>query len=162
MALQYADNLEIRMRAPNVQRDLFHSIAEMAAYNENYLPDMFICVNTETGKLYIYNRDNTVDPVLGKWRTFTGADVDVDLAESEDVSYTEPIEITTGVAEDIECTKTVTTVGNEITTIIVANADSSDPDKLAAGEVVSIVKEINGVVVYEYSFEDSVIVSPFD
>lgn len=162
MAIQYADNLEIRMRAPNVQRDLFNSIADMAAFNENYLPDMFVCVNTEDGNLYVYNRTNEVDATTGKWRKFTGGATDVELDETKDTAYTESVEITTGTAEDITCTKTVTTVGNEVTTIIVATQDSSDPDVLAAGDVVSITKEIDGVLVYEYSFQDSVIVSPFD
>ena len=62
------DNFDLRARKQNFQRDAFDTIADMVAFSENYLPDMFDSFCYEDGKKYRYNRSNTVDPVLGKWR----------------------------------------------------------------------------------------------
>lgn len=70
MAISLADNLSIKGKKQNVERDAFATIAEMAAFNENYLPDVFIAVCYEDGKIYVFNRSNTVDATTGKWREF--------------------------------------------------------------------------------------------
>lgn len=77
MAISYLDNLNIKKKAPNVERDLFATIADMVAWSENYLPNVFECNVEDTGKRYRYNASNTVDPVLGKWREVTGGDTDL-------------------------------------------------------------------------------------
>ena len=68
MAISLLDNIAIRKKSPNVERDLFATIADMAAYNENYLPDVFECNVIEDGNRYRYNRTNIVDETLGRWR----------------------------------------------------------------------------------------------
>lgn len=68
MAISLLDNIAIKKKSPNVERDLFATIADMAAYNENYLPDVFECNVIEDGNRYRYNRTNIVDGILGKWR----------------------------------------------------------------------------------------------
>ena len=68
MAISLLDNIAIKKRSPNVERDLFATIADMAAYNENYLPDVFECNVIEDGNRYRYNRTNIVDETLGRWR----------------------------------------------------------------------------------------------
>ena len=68
MAISLLDNMSIKKKAPNVERDLFATVADMAAFNENYLPDVFECNVIEDGNRYRYNRSNIVDPVYGKWR----------------------------------------------------------------------------------------------
>lgn len=68
MSISLLDNISIKKKAPNVERDLFNTIAEMAVFNENYLPDVFECNVIEDGNRYRYNRSNIVDPVYGKWR----------------------------------------------------------------------------------------------
>lgn len=68
MSISLLDNLSIRKKSPNVDRDLFNTIADMVAYSENYLPDVFECNVVEDGNRYRYNRGNTIDPTLGKWR----------------------------------------------------------------------------------------------
>ena len=72
MALSFLDNVDYRGKKPNFTRDLFETVADMAAFNENYLPDVFIACNKEDGKIYVYNRNNTVDVTLGKWREIQG------------------------------------------------------------------------------------------
>lgn len=68
MAISLLDNIAIKKKSPNVERDLFATIADMAAFNENYLPDVFECNVIEDGNRYRYNRTNIVDATLGRWR----------------------------------------------------------------------------------------------
>lgn len=72
MALSFLDNVDYRGKKPNFTRDLFVDIATMAAFNENYLPNVFMACNEEDGQPYIFNRNNTVDATLGKWRPIEG------------------------------------------------------------------------------------------
>ena len=44
----------------------------MVAYSPNYLPNLFHAMCEETGKMYVYNVNNDIDPVLGKWRELGG------------------------------------------------------------------------------------------
>jgi hypothetical protein len=73
MALSFLDNVDYRGKKPNFTRDLFETVAAMAAYSENYLPDLFIACNKETGKIYVYHRNNEIDATFGKWREVQGA-----------------------------------------------------------------------------------------
>lgn len=72
MALSFLDNVDYRGKKPNFTRDLFVDIATMAAFNENYLPNVFMACNEEDGQPYVFNRDNAVDATLGKWRPIEG------------------------------------------------------------------------------------------
>ena len=72
MALSFLDNVDYRGKKPNFTRDLFVDIATMAAFNENYLPNVFMACNEEDGQPYIFNRNNTVDATFGKWRPIEG------------------------------------------------------------------------------------------
>ena len=72
MAISLLDNIAIKKKSPNVERDLFATIADMAAFNENYLPDVFECNVIEDGNRYRYNRTNIVDETLGRWRKVEG------------------------------------------------------------------------------------------
>lgn len=73
MALSFIDNVDYRGKKPNFTRDLFDTIANMAAYSENYLPDVFVACCKETGKLYMFNRENESDATLGKWREYVSS-----------------------------------------------------------------------------------------
>lgn len=72
---------DYRGQSPNFSRDMFNTVAEMVAFNENYLPEVFTTQVVENGKTYKYQRSNIVDPEhpeLGKWREFTsGGNVDL-------------------------------------------------------------------------------------
>ena len=57
---------------PNFSRDLFPTVADMVAFSENYLPDVFITQVVENGKTYKYQKSNIVDADLGKWRELEG------------------------------------------------------------------------------------------
>lgn len=77
MSISVLDNFSIKKQAPNVERDLFETVADMVAFSENYLPDVFECNVKEDGKRYRYMRSNAVDDTTGKWREVTGGDVDM-------------------------------------------------------------------------------------
>lgn len=68
MSISLLDNLSIKKKSPNVERDLFNTVADMVAFSENYLPSVFECNVIEDGCRYRYNVSNAVDPILGKWR----------------------------------------------------------------------------------------------
>ena len=91
MAISLIDNLKIQNKKQNVERDSFVSIAEMVAYSPNYLPNLFHTMCEETGKMYVYNVNNDIDPVLGKWREYgsgIGTDETVKLTStSTDAKY---------------------------------------------------------------------------
>ena len=68
MSLNILDSFNYQGKNQNFARDSFKTIADMVAYPETSLPDIFTATNEETGKQYIYNVNNTVDATLGKWR----------------------------------------------------------------------------------------------
>ena len=67
MGISIIDNFDYRAGKPNFTRDLFENIEEMVAFPEMYLPTVFEC-NIKSGDRYRFNRNNEVDPILGKWR----------------------------------------------------------------------------------------------
>ena len=52
----------------NFERDSYTTLAEMKAVVDKRMPDIFTATCKETGKLYIYNKNNEVNETLGKWR----------------------------------------------------------------------------------------------
>ena len=72
MAISLIDNLKIQNKKQNVERDSFPTITDMVSYSPNYLPNIFHAMCEETGKMYVYNVNNDIDPVLGKWREYGG------------------------------------------------------------------------------------------
>ena len=62
------DNFDYKGKLPNFSRDQFNTKADMAAFSENYLPDVFIAICLEDGLQYKFERGNEVDPETGKWR----------------------------------------------------------------------------------------------
>lgn len=68
MAISLLSNLKINMKAQTNERDAFSTIADMVAFREEYLPDMYDSFCYETGLKYRFNRSNSTDEILGKWR----------------------------------------------------------------------------------------------
>jgi hypothetical protein len=77
MAVSMLDNFNIRKSSPNVERDMFQTIADMKDYNENYLPQVFIATCVEDGCIYIFNKGNSVNDTTGKWRKLEGGSADL-------------------------------------------------------------------------------------
>ena len=68
---------DYRGQQPNFSRDMFNTVADMVAFSENYLPDVFIAHVVEDGKTYKYQRSNIEDADLGKWRVLEGGSGDL-------------------------------------------------------------------------------------
>lgn len=91
MAISLGSNLALHTRLPLDDRTIMETIEEMRDYPENFLPDIGYCFNKEDGKMYVFNRSNDIDPVLGKWREYgsgIGTDEKVKLTStSTDAKY---------------------------------------------------------------------------
>ena len=68
MPISLLSNLMINMKQPTTVRDQFSTLEDMKSFREEYLPDMYDSFCLETGLTYRFNRSNSIDPILGKWR----------------------------------------------------------------------------------------------
>ena len=53
---------------PDFTRSMFNTVAEMKAVSKKSMPYVYIATCKETGKAYIYNKNNEIDETLGLWR----------------------------------------------------------------------------------------------
>ena len=53
---------------PDFKRSMFNTVAEMKAVPKKTMPYVYIATCKETGKAYIYNKNNEMDETLGLWR----------------------------------------------------------------------------------------------
>ena len=72
----------------------FKTIADMAAYPEDSLPNTYMCTNDETGLLYIYSKTNDADATLGKWRALSGSASFEIMSETEYQTFMNDLVIT--------------------------------------------------------------------
>ena len=80
----------------NFERDSYLTLAEMKAVVDKRMPDIFTATCKETGKFYIYNKNNEVDETLGKWRELnidsddyvTKTYLDTEIAKKADIDHT--------------------------------------------------------------------------
>ena len=63
-----SENFAYSGTSQNFDRDSYATIAEMKAVRAKKMPSIFHATCEETGKLYIYNKANSDDEILGKWR----------------------------------------------------------------------------------------------
>lgn len=70
MAISLQDNLDIRNKKQNVERDSFKTIEEMRSFPSTSLPPVFHAMCEDDGCLYIYNVNNSENDTTGKWRKF--------------------------------------------------------------------------------------------
>ena len=56
--------------AEAVDSRLILSKAEMLAIKDNAMPDVYLAVCKDDNAIYIYNKDNSVDPETGKFRVY--------------------------------------------------------------------------------------------
>ena len=63
-----SENFTYSGTSQNFERDSYTTLAEMTAVKAKKMPSIFHATCEETGKLYIYNKANSDDEILGKWR----------------------------------------------------------------------------------------------
>lgn len=73
-----------RQGAFPIDEDLVKSKAEMLIVDDNTMPEAYLCVCKDDGKLYLYDKTNTFDSETGKYRVFEGGgSVDVELTKAQ-------------------------------------------------------------------------------
>ena len=80
----------------NFERDSYATLVEMKAVVDKRMPDIFTATCKETGKFYIYNKNNEVDEILGKWRELsidsddyvTKTYLDTEISKKADIDHT--------------------------------------------------------------------------
>ena len=94
MAIEVDQGFELKNKNALDVRTHFKTLQEMKDYDEAFLPDTFYAVNDETGKIYIFNKNNIEDATLGKWE-IVGASATVDtLTVTEFNTFWDSLEIT--------------------------------------------------------------------
>ena len=83
--MKITENFDYLGSKQNFERDSYATISDMVSVRAKDLPDIFIATCKETGKLYIYNKDNDVDETLGKWREAFGEGGSSNLGASENL-----------------------------------------------------------------------------
>ena len=68
-----SENFAYSGTSQNFDRDSYATLAEMKAVKTKKMPSIFHATCEETGKLYIYNKANSDDEILGKWREVSGS-----------------------------------------------------------------------------------------
>ena len=71
MAIQIGTNFEYKGESPNFERDQFETLELMRSADERSLDEGHISYCIETGKHYVFNKNNTKDAETGKWRLLT-------------------------------------------------------------------------------------------
>ena len=92
--MKITENFEYIGTQQNFERDSYLTLAEMKAVADKRMPDIFTATCKETGKFYIYNKNNEVDETLGKWREIgingddyvTKTYVDTEIAKKADIT----------------------------------------------------------------------------
>ena len=79
------DNIVYTGTKQNFERDSYATLADMKAVKAKKMPSIFHAMCEETGKLYIYNKKNTDDEVLGKWREVGGSAAENEAGASENL-----------------------------------------------------------------------------
>lgn len=71
MAIRTSQGFKITSNEP-IDANLTLTKSEMKNINENLIPDKYLTICQDDGKLYLYNKSNTVDEQTGKFRVFEG------------------------------------------------------------------------------------------
>lgn len=64
--------------------------AQMKTINPVGMPDVYLTVCKDDGKIYLFNQENEIDEVLGKFRIFDVDSVLAKLEEGDGISISEP------------------------------------------------------------------------
>ena len=92
--MKITENFEYIGTQQNFERDSYATLAEMKAVADKRMPDIFTATCKETGKFYIYNKNNEADETLGKWRELnidgdeyvTKTYLDTEIAKKADIT----------------------------------------------------------------------------
>ena len=97
--MKITENFTYIGTSQNFERDSYATLAEMKAVADKRMPDIFTATCKETGKFYIYNKNNEVDETLGKWREVGNSSCDCQ-EETDTVDFSTWSEYSTGIEVD--------------------------------------------------------------
>ena len=97
--MKITENFTYIGTSQNFERDSYATLAEMKAVVDKRMPDIFTATCKETGKFYIYNKNNEIDEILGKWREAGGSSCDCQ-EETDTVDFSTWSEYSTGIEVD--------------------------------------------------------------
>ena len=97
--MKITENFTYIGTSQNFERDSYATLAEMKAVVDKRMPDIFTATCKETGKFYIYNKNNEIDEILGKWREVGGSSCDCQ-EETDTVDFSTWSEYSTGIEVD--------------------------------------------------------------
>ena len=81
-----SENFAYSGTSQNFDRDSYATLAEMKAVKTKKMPSIFHATCEETGKLYIYNKTNADDEILGKWREVGSGSISGELGSTTGAS----------------------------------------------------------------------------
>ena len=70
MAVALTDNLNYKGKKPDFVRQQYDTLEAMTLVNDNQMPPMYLAYCLETQKVYLYNKNNEPDLILGRFREF--------------------------------------------------------------------------------------------
>ena len=108
--MKITENFTYIGTSQNFERDSYATLAEMKAVIDKRMPDIFTATCKETGKFYIYNKNNEVDETLGKWRELsveTTGEVISDSQTSSDTTWSSS-KITDYISENTASQQSIT------------------------------------------------------
>lgn len=71
MAIKTSQGFEITSNEP-IDANLALTKEQMRNVNENTIPDKYLTICQDDGKVYLYNKENTPNETTGKFRVFEG------------------------------------------------------------------------------------------
>lgn len=80
MAIAISDNFKLNKAKPDFERQEYATLSDMAFVRDARMPELYFAYCLETHQMYLYNKQNELDPVLGKWRPFdAGESIQVEV-----------------------------------------------------------------------------------
>ena len=70
MSMPFVDNIDYWGKKPDFTRQQYDTVAQMKSVKTTKMAEMYIAFCLETRKVYLYNKNNDDDDLLGKWREF--------------------------------------------------------------------------------------------
>lgn len=73
MAIAIGDNLSYKGKKPDFVRQQYEYITDLASVNDNQMSPMYVAWCLENHKVYVYDKDNEIDPMTGRFRELQGS-----------------------------------------------------------------------------------------
>ncbi len=169
MAIGFQDNLDYQGKKPDFTRQEYATLTDMKNVMKGFMPEMYLGYCLETRKWYQYDKSNDTDPILGKWREWSGGSSESiqktvlpEASEAELGKIYQYIGITETYTRGFfyECVSEEHTVSVDVTTVIqfkelISNSEINVQIRLADDSVIDTPSYEFGGVFY-FVYEDTI------